>query len=454
MSSLQANKTESENEDFNDVIFPHQQLLASCTGAVLTSLTIRNCISAAQPAGPMFQAECPTCGFAHAPRVRLQGTLAREGFLHTLSPIFSRSNRDAFVKIGQYEGISSLWRGMTPTLIMSVPGTVVYFSLYDQIRPFAGNGAASPAVCGAVSRGLSFNNCLCALQNFVARVSVDVNSRCDHIFVAVFAATVVSPLEMLRTKMQANGGIRYSYAFTVIRRTIHTEGFRTLYRGLGPTLLRDVPFSALYWTGYEKLRSRLSHYGHNVPPAAPTLGVSFLSGAFAGSIAAVVTLPFDVIKTRQQSLIGETLSCTASSFVPIREPTLVIAQDIYKHYGWRGFFTAYRAVVFVGECVLSACLDYITGQAACGITPRVAKVAPACAIMISTYEFFKQFFREQLTTMLESSGVRRRSIFDVSLPPFTFPSSSSSSVFVLVVYIHTLFIREACSANYTVYQIV
>lgn len=35
----QANKTESENEDFNDVIFPHQQLLASCTGAVLTSLT-------------------------------------------------------------------------------------------------------------------------------------------------------------------------------------------------------------------------------------------------------------------------------------------------------------------------------------------------------------------------------------------------------------------------------
>ena len=32
---------------------------------------------------------------------------------------------------------------------------------------------------------------------------------------------------------------------------------------------------------------------------------------------------------------------------------------------------------------------------ATGLTPRIVKVAPACAIMISTYEFFKQFFRER-----------------------------------------------------------
>ncbi len=30
-----------------------------------------------------------------------------------------------------------------------------------------------------------------------------------------------------------------------------------------------------------------------------------------------------------------------------------------------------------------------------GLTPRIVKVAPACAIMISTYEAFKQFFRRQ-----------------------------------------------------------
>ena len=30
-----------------------------------------------------------------------------------------------------------------------------------------------------------------------------------------------------------------------------------------------------------------------------------------------------------------------------------------------------------------------------GVVPRVAKVAPSCAIMISTYEFGKSFFRRR-----------------------------------------------------------
>ena len=29
-----------------------------------------------------------------------------------------------------------------------------------------------------------------------------------------------------------------------------------------------------------------------------------------------------------------------------------------------------------------------------GIVPRIMRIAPACAIMISTYEFFKTFFRD------------------------------------------------------------
>jgi len=62
-----------------------------------------------------------------------------------------------------------------------------------------------------------------------------------------------------------------------------------------PTMLRDVPFSALYWPAYEACKAVLL-------PASTTrtevfLG-TFASGAIAGSIAATATLPFDVIKTR------------------------------------------------------------------------------------------------------------------------------------------------------------
>lgn len=60
--------------------------------------------------------------------------------------------------------------------------------------------------------------------------------------VAVFSATLISPLELIRTKLQSE---RQSYGelSAVIRSAVQTEGWLALWRGLGPTLLRDVPFS-------------------------------------------------------------------------------------------------------------------------------------------------------------------------------------------------------------------
>lgn len=36
-----------------------------------------------------------------------------------------------------------------------------------------------------------------------------------------------------------------------------------------------------------------------------------------------------------------------------------------------------------------------------GVTPRVVKVAPACAIMISSYEMGKRFFADRKTEQLQ-----------------------------------------------------
>lgn len=65
---------------------------------------------------------------------------------------------------------------------------------------------------------------------------------CECVLVAVFSATLISPLELIRTKLQSE---RQSYRelSAVIRSAVHTEGWLALWRGLGPTLLRDVPFS-------------------------------------------------------------------------------------------------------------------------------------------------------------------------------------------------------------------
>ena len=62
--------------------------------------------------------------------------------------------------------------------------------------------------------------------------------------VSVGAATIITPLEMVRTKMQSEK-LRYGQVGVALRHSIQEGGLRSLMLGLGPTLLRDLPFSGL-----------------------------------------------------------------------------------------------------------------------------------------------------------------------------------------------------------------
>uniref|UniRef100_A0A8C5H3N0 Mitochondrial glutathione transporter SLC25A40 n=1 Tax=Gouania willdenowi TaxID=441366 RepID=A0A8C5H3N0_GOUWI len=243
---------------------------------------------------------------------------------------------DAFVQIVRSEGIKSLWSGLPPTLVMAVPATVIYFTSYDQLcaslRLRMGDHAQeAPLLAGALAR--------------------------------VGAATVISPLELIRTKLQSQKQ-SYGELTYLIRSAVQTEGWRSLWRGLGPTLLRDVPFSAMYWYNYERGKRWLCE---RYRTREPTFTMTFVSGAVSGSIASIVTLPFDVVKTRRQVELGELQAKNLSS--QVRSSTLSVMSRIVAQDGFSALFA--------------------------GFLPRLIKVAPACAIMISCYELGKAFFRKQ-----------------------------------------------------------
>ena len=93
-----------------------------------------------------------------------------------------------------------------------------------------------------------------------------------------------------------------------LARQVHAEmGYRGFWRGLVPTLYRDVPFSALYWLGFEQGRKALMTYleqhSHHRSHNERRIIASFLAGALSGSFAALVTTPFDVVKTRRQMVV-------------------------------------------------------------------------------------------------------------------------------------------------------
>uniref|UniRef100_A0A673N6I0 Mitochondrial glutathione transporter SLC25A39 n=1 Tax=Sinocyclocheilus rhinocerous TaxID=307959 RepID=A0A673N6I0_9TELE len=214
---------------------------------------------------------------------------------------------------------------------------IIYFTCYDQLRDFLRysmgyQGDHIPLIAGGLAR--------------------------------LGAVSVISPLELVRTKMQSRK-LPYSELMVCIHSAVAQDGWLSLWRGWGPTVLRDVPFSALYWFNYELVKAQLCEW-YRAPQTSFT--ISFTAGAVSGAIAAILTLPFDVVKTRKQIQLGE---MEALGVVSVKKPssTWNMMRNIWIDMGYRGLFA--------------------------GFLPRVIKVAPACAVMISTYEFGKTFFQER-----------------------------------------------------------
>lgn len=226
------------------------------------------------------------------------------------------------------EGVKTLWRGATLQLVQSIPSNVIYFLSYEHMRdnsPIQHSGILNPLLCGGLARA--------------------------------FASTIVSPIELVKTRMQSFQGEK---SFTIVVRSVHDmvrrSGLRSLWNGVTLTLWRDVPFSSIYWLFVEAIRQSFPVAQNHRDKVIESCTAGFLGG----SIAAVATTPFDVGKTRRQLGHGDCpgLRMRMSSFL----------LHIARKEGMRALFV--------------------------GVVPRVLKVAPACAIMISSYELGKRIFSE------------------------------------------------------------
>jgi solute carrier family 25 protein 39/40 len=106
-------------------------------------------------------------------------------------------------------------------------------------------------------------------------------------------ASLVSPLELVRTRLQSTPtypGTPHTMQSVLdgIRSMVATDGARSLWRGLGPTLWRDVPFSGIYWAGYESGKRLLNRHGYTGVDAA------FTSGAVSGMVSTHLFSVFSV----------------------------------------------------------------------------------------------------------------------------------------------------------------
>ena len=77
-----------------------------------------------------------------------------------------------------------------------------------------------------------------------------------------FGASAVYPLNLLRTRLQSQGTVIHPPTYTgwkdCFAKTVKTEGFRGLYKGLTPNLLKVIPSMSITYMVYEASKKFLN----------------------------------------------------------------------------------------------------------------------------------------------------------------------------------------------------
>lgn len=167
----------------------------------------------------------------------------------------------------------------------------------------------------------------------------------------VAACAVRVPTEVVKQRAQASQHPSSLSALQHILKQRHTHGlvhvWRELYRGWSITIIREVPFTVIQFPLWEALkRWRLNSTGRANEQVSGLEGG--LLGSVAGAVAAGITTPLDVLKTRMM-LAKE------------RQPMFTMLGNILRDSGPRAFFA--------------------------GIGPRVGWISVGGAIFLGSYQW-------------------------------------------------------------------
>lgn len=235
-----------------------------------------------------------------------------------------------FLKSGGFRGI---YNGVTAAALGSAPAAALFFGVYEGLKPKVAE----------IQRKYDFFPGVSSLSHMVSASAGET-----------IACIVRVPTEVVKQNMQANTALGRPM-LTIIKSLVSKRGENRLvgglYRGLGITLMREVPFAIVQFPLYERMKAEWSQYQEQDVSSFQAAAC----GSVSGGVAAALTTPSDVIKTRL--MLGSDKGGVAYNGV------MDVAKRVVSEEGVKTLFS--------------------------GITPRVIWISMGGFVFFGVYEEFR-----------------------------------------------------------------
>ncbi|XP_033908168.2 mitochondrial glutamate carrier 1-like isoform X1 [Acipenser ruthenus] len=217
-----------------------------------------------------------------------------------------RSMLDCLIKTVRSEGYFGMYRGAAVNLTLVTPEKAIKLAANDFFRHHLTKDGKGVNVFKEMLAGCGAGTCQVIITTPMemlkiqlqdaGRLAAQQSAKAPIVTSAKLATTSAVPRRAYNVgPVPLNGKVS---ATQIAQELLRTQGVWGLYRGLGATVLRDVPFSIVYFP----LFANINKLGKPSEDESAPFYHSFLAGCIAGSTAAVAVNPCDVIKTRLQSL--------------------------------------------------------------------------------------------------------------------------------------------------------
>jgi solute carrier family 25 (mitochondrial S-adenosylmethionine transporter), member 26 len=242
--------------------------------------------------------------------------------------------------------LRSIYAGLPSAMFGAMPSAASFFVVYDGVK-----------------------------NTFIAPSMTSTQQAYVHIIASslgeIAACAIRVPTEVVKQRAQAGlfGG-KSLLAFTDILALRGTHGFATmvreLYRGGAVTIMREIPFTIVQfclWEYSKSSYSRLQTQRKGREAGLVTAGESAVFGSMAGAVAAGLTTPLDVLKTRIM------LERRREGQADVRKGPISMLREIHAQDGAKGFFR--------------------------GFVPRVGWISTGGAIFLGTYQWVFNAMQER-----------------------------------------------------------